>query len=1227
MKLKCILAAALGFVIGCGAQLKTITPPNREMCVTSEDTEALSYEYESCLRQQLKHLTPPQIDTAHSALDRDTRIYLSQRIARILGTVPSQKECLQSLPDAYCTLLSARSFEQLGAISKAHQVYQTLHANGALPHAALAGLIRTETQPDTAIPSTAKKHPDYLAATCVQMVKHAPNEIFPNVVKECLAKAPRSSAVLSELAKREWLYGFHLRSIRRLENHLQADPLDHRIRSQLALYLFDHQAYVSAIDHIEQLTRYQSITQKHVKNLIFALIRTQEYERARQRLDAQHPLLTTDLSDALSLHLNAHQGACTAIKPSQFGAHSNENTPSLILGRLALIKHTPCEFMTEAILIRLLRAHVQNADVWTHLVDYYTASGQQDLASKTLNEILTRFPTAPKLYHLAAQLHHAKGQLELASDQVRKARALDPENLEYRRLDTQLTFRMGKFAEAVKLMTTLVRIDPHNIEVAKKLALAKLLMNDLDHAVNLLKWLSEIQPENEVLRLQYATTLVRLDSPIAAKKALLETIATKPDYGDAWALLAITHAGLDELSEAEHAFKKALSFSPSHRHLRVAYARFLESQNQELAARIQYERLLARSPKDEEATQSIARMKRENQPDPRTYNLALKMLPELNAAHLVFINGLDTPAIVINDQRDVTVQPDGDLEIDVLRTILIKHESAVPSFSKVEIPYDTSFPPEVVTAVVITPEGIKRSVGLEHLTHLNPNRGSLMFGDARTLKITFPNLESGSVVHYRVRTRLPKKPETMVWWDSYVLGNEVFTLSAAYSMRIPTNQNYTVTGVGLTEQKSSIDDGFVHRRWTADLVPSFSVLSRTQQPLPMIYLSSFDKWSDVDRWYTKLFSPATTLGPKLRLVAQNISERFQETDARISAVIETVESRVSYEGVEYGVGAYLPRPAESSWLRRKGDCKDMVALIVGLLKSMKIEAHPVLIRPRDAGPFMVHYPSPSQFSHVIVIIKGEHGKMFWVDPTARMGTLDALPALVRGAPAFIVDSKGGRVTKTPLAVEHKNIVRQTSVIEVADNPRAQIRSVLSLSGDAAGWGRIYLRTQTDLKRHQHLFLPGLMLGSQVIPDTLSISTLEQSNQPLNIQTAGYINVGPQQDHRRVFKGILDPTASSFIALLNSSDQINAPKDFRKITTFKFIKPHRLATRIAQLNLSGPITLHVSRTGSPLEHRIEVVLSIDHTRILHLNESDFMESLRRAQSIMEQELVFVGEAIN
>ncbi|MGB0646708.1 MAG: DUF3857 domain-containing protein, partial [Bradymonadia bacterium] len=798
---------------------------------------------------------------------------------------------------------------------------------------------------------------------------------------------------------------------------------------------------------------------------------------------------------------------------------------------------------------------------------------------------------------------------------------LNPENLEYRQLEMENTFRQGKLPKAIELMTTLLEMDRSNLDVTKKLALAKLLINDLNHANQLLAWLTEIEPHDPVLRLQYATTLARLERPVEAKQVLLSTVELSPDYDDAWALLAITHATLDEHSDASYAFQKALALTPSHPHLRMAYARFLESQSMNELARAQYARLLAREPTNDDALSAIRRLNEASNLDLDSFNRAIESAHDLSENDRQMIRTVKSPAVVLNDQRDVRVEDNGDLTIDTKRSIFIKDTSAVKAFQSTEIPYDLNSRPKVFEAIIITPDGQKMVLDSEKWVHRDPNRESLMFGDARILKADFSMIEPGSLIRYHIQTTLPKKPDSMIWWDSYVLGNEVFTLSAQYNLNTPIDLDYFVTGAGVTEVDAQLNGDRIQRSWRTKHVPRFSELSQQGVTLPMIYLSSFKTWTEVDTWYNKLFAPATVMGPQLKKLAHQISTSHPTTNQRIGAVIDAVEGHIEYEGIEYGVGAYLPRPAESSWRRRKGDCKDMVAVIVGLLRQMNITAYPVLVRPRDAGPFMPKYPSPSQFSHVVVVIDGHNGEEIWVDPTAKMGTLNALPSLVRGASAFTVDGIGGKLTTIPMEQSIESTVVETVDIQLTEDALPTVTSNLSFRGDAAGWVRLYLREQLEKGRLNHMKLPGLVLGHQIMPTTVKTSHLNNSYAPLKIKSSGTYPATRTPTGEIVFTNVLDPTETSLIALLNSAEQIAPPRQFRKETTFTFATPHTLSIPLKPIHLTGAIDLKITHKQEGLTHRVSVKLIIDQAEVLKLSERQFFEQLGLAQQVMEQRLAF------
>ena len=182
------------------------------------------------------------------------------------------------------------------------------------------------------------------------------------------------------------------------------------------------------------------------------------------------------------------------------------------------------------------------------------------------------------------------------------------------------------------------------------------------------------------------------------------------------------------------------------------------------------------------------------------------------------------------------------------------------------------------------------------------------------------------------------------------------------------------------------------RRWSARNVLPFKFLEELNVP-HQPSLRQVLQLVKCGCWYY-FFEPATILGEQLKL-SPKIAESNEHPRGRLDAVVDLVERVIDYQGIEFGVGAYRPRPSESTWRRRAGDCKDMVALIVGLTRALGLQSHAVLVRPNDSGSLHQNYPSPGQFSHVIVNVTLDDGPVYWLDPTAELSTLNALPKLVR----------------------------------------------------------------------------------------------------------------------------------------------------------------------------------------------------------------------------------------
>ena len=271
--------------------------------------------------------------------------------------------------------------------------------------------------------------------------------------------------------------------------------------------------------------------------------------------------------------------------------------------------------------------------------------------------------------------------------------------------------------------------------------------------------------------------------------------------------------------------------------------------------------------------------------------------------------------------------------------------------------------------------------------------------------LKFPQLEPGSVIDYEVVTYTPHPEIKTAWWDSYVLGNGDPTVRVRYVLDQENDARAHTYAPGLPAPTAKHQGDRVQLTWQRDGLPAYGTSDSHELRIPAVYLSSLQDWGEVDAWYQSMFNPQTNSSSPIRIRAQRIMESVGSRRDRIARVLRLVEKEIRYVGIEFGIGAYRPRPAESTLAQGQGDCKDMTALMVSLLGAMGIDAFPALVRPSDQGTFIVDHPSPGQFSHVILYVPDSDGDI-WLDATATFGTLGAIPQPLRGQLALIVDGKG-----------------------------------------------------------------------------------------------------------------------------------------------------------------------------------------------------------------------------
>jgi tetratricopeptide (TPR) repeat protein len=167
-------------------------------------------------------------------------------------------------------------------------------------------------------------------------------------------------------------------------------------------------------------------------------------------------------------------------------------------------------------------------------------------------------------------------------------------------------------------------------------------------------------------------------------------------------------------------------------------------------------------------------------------------------------------------------------------------------------------------------------------------------------------------------------------------------------------------------------------------------------------LTDFGSWSDLADLMRPYYDTASVIpatGPLRDEVEKIRQSTANETD-RAEAALSLVQDRIRYVALFMGQGGYMPTSAPETWARRFGDCKAKTALLLGILRELKIEAVPVLVNGNGGDGLDSRLPSAGVFNHVLVQAR-VGGKEYWLDGTrAGDGRLQniSVPAFRWGLP-------------------------------------------------------------------------------------------------------------------------------------------------------------------------------------------------------------------------------------
>ncbi|MEO9483580.1 MAG: DUF3857 domain-containing protein [Ekhidna sp.] len=193
-------------------------------------------------------------------------------------------------------------------------------------------------------------------------------------------------------------------------------------------------------------------------------------------------------------------------------------------------------------------------------------------------------------------------------------------------------------------------------------------------------------------------------------------------------------------------------------------------------------------------------------------------------------------------------------------------------------------------------------------------------------------------------------------------------------------------------------------------------------------VSTYRDWEQVANWAIPLYQ----LGEReVENISNSVSDKFNsenDTEENIVAAIRFVQDEIRYLGFESGIQGYKPHDPSVVLDRRFGDCKDKSTLLVAILRSLGVEAYPMLVNTYKKESIDHEQASPYAFNHCVVNFQYSD-KEYYVDPTINNqgGNLSEIqfPNYERG---LIVRTSSNDLIPTGITQFNKQLVEETLTV-------------------------------------------------------------------------------------------------------------------------------------------------------------------------------------------------------
>jgi hypothetical protein len=371
-----------------------------------------------------------------------------------------------------------------------------------------------------------------------------------------------------------------------------------------------------------------------------------------------------------------------------------------------------------------------------------------------------------------------------------------------------------------------------------------------------------------------------------------------------------------------------------------------------------------------------------------------------------------------------------------------------------------------------------------------------------TAELTHPTLPY--IVEYSYTIQL----KSLFFWPDWLPQEDIPIAQARYILQVPADIRYR------TLKRGPIPDPYYSESlkslvWELDSIPpsveEFQMAPEDQEQYALYFTplefmldginGSFHSWNLFGAWYNRLADRQYSLDQGF-IREVNISHEVNTVE-KIQTIYSYLQQSTRYVAIELGIHGWKPHPAQSVFTNKYGDCKDLTALFISLLRHHGIEAYPALVLTRDKGIVENDFPS-SRFNHVITFVPLSE-ETLWVDCTTDYATITDPPAGVEGCNVLVVRDSNSELVTTPLSRARDNQLVFKAVGTITPDGSVQFSGTITGCGNLAQFLRSVYSMKNEAERRNTLirwlgdYSPAIKLGK------MTLVNLQPDSQPVQIQ--------------------------------------------------------------------------------------------------------------------------------